>query len=273
MNRLHLKALRALKLLISLGFLCVYMCVSVCKAEAQPKTQPKAQPKTQPKAQPKTQPKAQSKIQSKTLPESQFEHLPIQLPDINRPTIQRRFAPRDGAMILFIGGGNHLRDDYYTSWVGQLNLSYFFNDTWGIELRGTHLWTSLSDEATILRDRSGLTPDARPQKAGLSIGAQYGVGYGKMLLGGGIVHFDPLLIAHLGVTWADERALPTMTVSFSPTFLLRFGLRLRLDLGLTLQIESRERGEIFTTGFLPMLQVGWGGTAEEISGFFEGAQR
>jgi hypothetical protein len=189
----------------------------------------------------------------------------IILPNIDRPTIQRRFAPRDEAFVLYLGGGGHIRDDYYTSLGYQVNMSYFFTDRWGLELRLTQLWTSLSDEAEALRDRYGLLPDARPQGLGVSIGAQYGLGYGKMLIGSGVTHFDPLIIAHFGVMNAEERYLPSLSLSLSPTILLRYGVRVRLDLGVTMQLESRERGTVFTTGFLPMVHVGWGGTAEELS--------
>lgn len=189
---------------------------------------------------------------------------PIVLPSLTRPTIQQRFAPRDGALALWLSGGGHIRDDYYTSYGGELALSYFFSDAWGLELRYRELWTSLSDEATTLRDRYGLVPDARPQRRGVSLGALIPLGYAKLLTGSSIVHFDPLLAAHLGVVTADERVLPTLHVSLSPTLLLRGGLKLRLDLGLTVQSEGRERGRVLTTGFLPMLGVGWGGTPSEI---------
>jgi hypothetical protein len=190
---------------------------------------------------------------------------PLILPNLERPTIQNRFAPREGAIVLFLGGGGHIRDDYYTSWGGQSSISYFFSDRWGIEGRVGYLWTSLSDEALMLRNRVGLVPDARPQSLNWSVGAQYALGYAKILSHSNLMHFDPLLLLHIGGTHADERILPTVLASFSPTFLFKYGLRFRLDLGLSIQFEQRDRGLVTTTGFMPMIQIGWGGTPTEIA--------
>ena len=191
------------------------------------------------------------------------------LPQLERPTIQNRFAPREGAIVFFLGGGGHIRDDYYTSLGGQSSISYFFNDRWGMEMRVGYLWTSLSDEALKLRNQTGLVPDARPQSLGWSVGAQYALGYAKILMGSTVMHFDPLIMVHLGGAHADERILPTAVLSFSPTFLFKYGLRFRLDLGLSIQYESRDRGGVLTTGFMPMLNVGWGGTPKEIANRFK----
>lgn len=183
---------------------------------------------------------------------------PISLPKLERPRVQQRFQPREDRFSVQLSALGHIRDDYYTSWGAGFGGEYFFHQDWGVALHLSLLNTSLSDEAVLLRDRYGLVPDARPQKMMITAGALYGLGYGKLLLFGNVVHLDPLAGFHLGVTTAGTRVLPTMKVSFAPTFLLRYQLAVRLDLGVTAQLEWRERGVVFTTGFLPQIIFSWG---------------
>ena len=179
------------------------------------------------------------------------------MPKLERAKVQNRFQPRLRRLSANTQLGTHIRDDYYDSFAGGFGVEYFINDQWGIGLNYACLWTSLSDEAEKLRDGYGLVPDARPQQEHLSLSALYGLGYGKMLLVGNVVYFDPLLALHLGLANAEERILPTFKVAFAPTFLLQNGFSLRLDLGLTMQFEQRSRGVVFTTGFMPMLSLAW----------------
>lgn len=187
------------------------------------------------------------------------------LPLLKRPTVQERFAPRVRSLNIWAGGVAHIRDDYYTSYGAKADLSYFFNDTLGVSLGARHLWTSLSDEALILRDRYGLTPDARPQSWHVSLGALMGLGYAKALLSNAIAHVDPVVGLQLGLSSADERLIPTIELSALPTLLLAKGLKVRLELSATVQFEQRERGLVVSTGFLPSVSVGWGGTLNELS--------
>jgi len=148
------------------------------------------------------------------------------------------------------------------------DLSYSFTDTFGASLGVRHLWTSLSDEALILRDRYGLTPDARPQSWSVSLGGLFGLGYAKALLSSAVAHIDPVVGLQLGLTTADERLIPTVELSALPTILLAGGLKLRIELSATVQFEQRERGLVVSTGFLPSLTVGWGGTLKELGARF-----
>lgn len=182
----------------------------------------------------------------------------LTLPTLERPRVQRRFQPRQSRLSAKIGLLGHIRDDYYSSWGAGVGAEYFITDNWGIAFDLVSLQTSLSDEALQLRDRYGLVPDARPQDMMITLGGLFGLGYGKLLLMGQIIHLDPLIGLHLGITTAEARTLPTMRFSFAPTVLLRHQLALRLDLGITAQLEWRQRGVVFTTGFLPQLVLCWG---------------
>lgn len=183
---------------------------------------------------------------------------PLKLPTLERPRVQNRFQPRIHRLSAYVSAGGHIRDDYYDSLGGGVGLEYFLSDRWGVGLNYQRLSTTLSDEAETLRDGYGLVPDARPQDSQITISGLWGLGYGKMLVLDEIVHFDPIVSMHMGVSYAEARTLPTLKINFAPTFLLKHSLSVRLDLGLTAQMESRTRGWVLTTGFMPMISVGWG---------------
>ena len=121
------------------------------------------------------------------------------------------------------------------------------SDQIGLGIKRLRLWTSLSEEAQKLRDQVGLIPDARPQKNGFFISGTYAIGYGKMMSVSQIVHFDPLIHVDGGIFTADERIVPSLFISFSPTFILRGGFTLCIDLSMTIQGENRRRGVVVTT--------------------------
>ena len=51
---------------------------------------------------------------------------------------------------------------------------------------------------------------------------------------------------------------PSADLSFSLLTHWRWGIKAKLDLGMTMQLEKRDRGWTFSTGFAPVLGVGWG---------------
>ncbi len=178
---------------------------------------------------------------------------------IERPTVQRRFAPKANLLMAQLSAMTHVRDDFYRSWGYGLDVAYFPMEWLGVELRAVKLNTSLDAAAIDLKERIGLTPDARPQDAWLQLGVRYAPGYGKLLMWESFVlHFDPQLVVHGGVASAEARWLPTFNVALSLLGHLRWGLKLKVDLGMSVQGERRERGWVWTTGFAPSLGLGWG---------------
>lgn len=176
-----------------------------------------------------------------------------------RATIQYRFASKQKLLMLQPTLMTHVRDDFYDSWGFGADVSYFLTERFGLELRALKLQTSLDNAAFDIKERFGLVPDARPQSSWLQLGARYAPGYGKFLMWKKfLVHFDPQFVLHLGVATADRRLLPSSTLAFSLLTHWRWGIKAKLDLGLSMQLEKRERGWVFTTGFAPVLGVGWG---------------
>lgn len=176
-----------------------------------------------------------------------------------RPTIQRRFAPKRGLLYLHVSSTMHVRDDFYDSWGVGGDLGYFFSERLGGELRVLKMQSSLDDAAQDLKERLGITPDARPQDLWLLAGARYSPGYGKLLMWSSwVLHFDPQLTIHGGVASAEARWLPTFQAAASLFLHFRWNIKAKVDLGVSVQGERRDRGWVWTTGFAPVVGIGWG---------------
>ncbi len=175
-----------------------------------------------------------------------------------RPTIHDRFAIKERSAYVHIGGTLHLRNDFYDSTGGSLEAGYYLSESLALEVRGLLLRTRLSAAARQVKRDTGFTPDAQAQHNMLTFGARYSIGYGKVLAFGSFVfHFDPQLVLHGGVATTDTRVLPTLLFSLSLLTHLRWGLQIKLDMGMSAQIENRRRGWITTLGFIPLLSIGW----------------
>ena len=175
-----------------------------------------------------------------------------------RPTVQRRFATKRQSIFLHATGATHIRNDFYDSFGLGVDLGYYPWESLGFEARLLFLQTSLSNAARDLQERTGLTPDARPQSFMATAGGRWSFGYGKLLaVRTFVVHFDPQLTLSGGVTQAETRWLPTALAGFGLLMHFKWGIQAKLDLNASIQNEKRERGGVTTVGFLPVLAVGW----------------
>lgn len=176
-----------------------------------------------------------------------------------RPTIQDRFADKDKLLYANASVMTHVRDDFYSSWGYGVDVGFFLTQTLGLELRMIKLNTQLDDTAIDLKQRIGITPDARPQRLWAQAGIRYAPGYGKMLMWETfVVHFDPQLVLHGGIAQADGRTIPSFNAALSLLAHFRWGIKLKVDLGASIQSEARDRGTVWTTGFVPLVGLGWG---------------
>jgi hypothetical protein len=175
-----------------------------------------------------------------------------------RPTIQDRFARKTSSLNVHLVGMHHVRNDFYNSWGGGADIGYYFSEQLGAELRLVFLRSTLSETAIDLKERIGLTPDARPQQLWATAGARFSLGYGKILVFDSfVVHFDPQIVAHGGIARAETRILPTLTTALSLLMHFQWGLQAKIDLAMTYQWETRERGTVFTLGFAPFFGLGF----------------
>lgn len=178
--------------------------------------------------------------------------------DDDRPTIQRRFASKDKSLYAHVTGATHIRNDFYTSYGAGADVGFYFSESLGLELRAMFLETNLSRAAVDVKERTGLTPDARPQSLLLVGGPRFSLGYGKILaFKKFVVHFDPQFTLLGGIARAERRIVPSVVTGLSLLLHFRWGLQAKLDLGTTIQAEKRDRGWVTSVGFLPTIGLGW----------------
>ena len=175
-----------------------------------------------------------------------------------RPTVQRRFASKTATVYAHVTGTTHIRNDFYDSFGGGGDIGWYPSESLGFEARALFLATSLSPAARDVQERTGLTPDARPQSMMFTAGPRWSFGYGKILaFRRFVVHFDPQLVLEGGVTRAERRLLPTALAGASLLVHFRWGIQAKLDLNASIQGENRDRGWVPSIGFLPVIGVGW----------------
>ena len=176
-----------------------------------------------------------------------------------RPTVQNRFSEKAGAFSAHLTGITHIRNDFYNAFGFGLDLDYYFGESFGVELRGLLIKSSLSSPALDLKERTGLTPDTYPQKGMVLAGGRYSIGYGKILLFENIVmHFDPQVFVHGGVAFAERRIIPSALYGLSLLNHFRWGIQLKIDIAGSVQFEERSnRGQVVSFGFMPSIGIGW----------------
>ncbi len=183
---------------------------------------------------------------------------PVSAQDDARPTVQRRYAPKKQSVFVHGTGTVHIRNDFYDSYGFGADLGYYPWEELGVEARFLLLQTRLSGPAKDVQERTGLTPDARPQSMLLTLGPRYSFGYGKILaLRTFVVHFDPQLVLGAGVARAETRWLPSGLVGASLLLHFKWGIQAKIDLNASIQSEKRDRGWVTSVGFMPVLGLGW----------------
>lgn len=175
-----------------------------------------------------------------------------------RATVQERFAPKEGRFYVHAAGASLFRNDFYNSMGYGGDVGYFTSEAWGFELRILNLHSWLGRAAQGIREDHSLIPDLRAPDALFVAGTRYSWGYGKVLtMDRFVVHFDPQLILHGGITLAEDRVVPTSTFGFGFLSHWNHGVQIKVDLQMIFQMERRERGWTPSLGFVPMLGIGW----------------
>lgn len=189
----------------------------------------------------------------------------------DRPTIQERFDTKDGEVFLHAIVNTQIRNDYYDSIGVGADVGTYLNESIGLEARWAWVHSGLNAAAADVKERTGLTPDARPQHMWMLLGARYSIGYGKFVVGDGLlVHFDPQAFGRGGIALAENRVLPTFTAGLSLLTHYKWGLQAKFDLAGSFQLENRRRGVVTSFGFVPTLGIGWSGHFSDIAALFEG---
>lgn len=193
-----------------------------------------------------------------------FGAMPLSAGDTNgqdeaeTATLQNRYAPKEGRYYGHLGITAIIRDDFYHSPGYGIDAGYYFNETWGVELRAYNLHSRLASAGDRLREEQGFVPDLRAPDAVFALGTRASWGYGKILtMGRFVIHFDPQFLLYGGITLAEERVAPTVTTGIGFLTHWQRGIQVKLDLQMNLHFEQRTRGLIPATGFIPVLAIGW----------------
>jgi hypothetical protein len=172
--------------------------------------------------------------------------------------VERRRLLKQKHVFITAGPTYLARGDYYRSPGLSAALSYYPYETGGMEVKLALLFSTLTTAGREVFERTGLVPDAhRPSFVG-AVGWRQSVGYGKALVGSSLthlVHFDLQLAGHLGLTFTDRAANPTLALG--PGLLVRTRtLFLQVDAPFVGSLESRSRSSL-ALGMLPSFTLGF----------------
>jgi hypothetical protein len=171
--------------------------------------------------------------------------------------VERRRLLKDKHYFLTAGPTYLARGDYYRSPGLLASASYYPREWGGVELKLGLFLSSLTSAGREVFDRTGLVPDAHKPAALAAVGWRQSLGYGKALVGSDLthlVHFDLQLAGHLGLTFTDRSANPTLALG--PGLLVRTRtLFLQIDAPLLASLEDRSRSSL-ALGMLPTVALG-----------------
>ena len=170
--------------------------------------------------------------------------------------VQARFAEKAHRWQLFAGAEYLQRGDFYNSPGMRLGLAYYPIESLGVELQLTHYWSSLDTTAQEVVESLGAIPDSRPPTWLGLVGGRYSIGYGKLLVGGSVIHLEPQTFAHVGIHDYGGDVEPSGDLGLGLQVFLTPRLYVRLDIAITLDRESRSGQAIAVVGAAPALTLG-----------------
>ncbi len=169
--------------------------------------------------------------------------------------VENRLLLKQGHVFLTAGPALLDRADYHLSPGLAATASWFIAEDHGLELRAGWLFSQISASAREVMAQTGLELDAPLPRALVLGGYRYAFGYGKLLAGGRLIHFDLTGAVHAGALFTRAGAGPAL--SASPGLLLRTGPRLfaLVDVA-ALATWERGRRRAFNLGVLPSVAAG-----------------
>ncbi|RAL24701.1 hypothetical protein DL240_00385 [Lujinxingia litoralis] len=175
-----------------------------------------------------------------------------------RPSIEERVVLKEDRLYGHLSAAMLVRNDFYDTPGFGLDLGYYFDERWGAELRVLKLQSTLSRAGASVLEQTGLAPDLRAPDLWLSAGVRSSLGYAKILVWERFVmRFDPQLVGHAGVLFAEERIAPGAAIGAGVVIHMKWDLQLKIDLLFSAQFENRLRGIAPAFGFMPSLSLGW----------------
>lgn len=173
------------------------------------------------------------------------------------PRIQHRRYTKAVRGHVAIGAEYLARGDFHISPGATATGSWFFNEYWAVELGVSRYLAFLNPLATDVRERTGYVPDSRAPHWLFRTGARLSAGYGKVLILGQVMHFEPQFFARASLLLADGFPGPGGEVGMGLHVHLSRELHLRFDLSAFPHAEKRsDWTPVF--GVAPSLSIGFG---------------
>lgn len=156
-------------------------------------------------------------------------------------------------------GYEHLaRGDFYVTNGLSLAGRYWINELVAPELAISRYYTVLNGEALAIRRETGYVPDAQPPGWLFRAGARFSLGYGKILVFGGVLHLSPQAFARLALLTGEPNVAPGLDLGVGLLVHVNELVHVRLDLAVFPHVEKRTTW-VPVIGVLPLVSVGIGG--------------
>jgi hypothetical protein len=180
-----------------------------------------------------------------------------------KPTvrIQRRFVEKKGRFAAYVGFAYLGRSDFYRSPGVEVAASYYFLESFALDVRVAYLFTYETDELRLLSMKTGFVPDTQPSRSTVLVGGRWSFGYAKLKVGDRlVVHLEPQLFLYGGLHFTahdptDVGVWPLGEIGFGLLVHATRHVQARLDAGLTVGGERRTDYVAVVGGF-PVLSVG-----------------
>jgi hypothetical protein len=172
--------------------------------------------------------------------------------------VQSRYSHNAQTLQLFAGIDYLERRDFYVSPGVRVGGTYYILESLGLELQVSRYFSRLNQAGVAVEQMLGVVPDSRAPTWLVVGGGRYAFGYGKMMLGGlkRAIHFEPQALVQAGLHVHDGSVGPSglagvgLMVHATPRWFVR------LEGGMTVEIERRVTGTVTVLGFLPSLVTG-----------------
>lgn len=171
--------------------------------------------------------------------------------------IQNRRYTKTARGHVAIGAEYLARGDFHVSPGVVATGAWFFNEYWAVELGVSRYFAFLDPLAADVRERTGFVPDSRAPHWLFRTGARLSAGYGKVLVLGQVMHFEPQLFARASLLLSDGFPSPGGEVGVGLHVHLSRELHLRFDVSAFPHAERRTKW-VPVFGVVPSLSIGFG---------------
>jgi hypothetical protein len=179
-----------------------------------------------------------------------------ELTEPDRPVrVQNRVLLKEGRAFLTVGPTLLDRADYHLSPGLVATATWFWSEKNGLELRAGWLFSRVTASGNEVIEQTGLVLEAPLPRALVLGGWRHAFGYGKVLVGSTVVHFDVTAGAHGGALYTRGGTAPALALA--PGVLVRAGpgIFAAVDVA-ALGTWEPQRRTPFHLGLLPSLSVG-----------------